>query len=222
MVGAPARARASRAQVVSSFTIVKGAMIDETYAVFAAWDFAQDKRANLDRLRADNFISAKSQTWLIDVAKVLNRRFEPAGRDRPLVQLAQAGCAHDEWRPLMLWHITRDEFLLRDFLESWLYPAYDSGAFRVRPEELHDYLATLRRRGAITEHAWSDTTTERVAAGLLKIAADFGLLRGSIHKEFASYHLPERSFLYLLARHASTRAAAPSKLVASHRRGGCS
>ena len=32
----------------------------------------------------------------------------------------------------------------------------------------------------------------------MKLAADFGLLRGSAVKEFASYHLPERSFLYLL------------------------
>jgi hypothetical protein len=30
---------ASRANVVSSFTLVKGAMIEETYAVFSAWDF---------------------------------------------------------------------------------------------------------------------------------------------------------------------------------------
>ena len=30
------------------------------------------------------------------------------------------------------------------------------------------------------------------------MAVDFGLLRGSVVKEFASYHLPERSFLYLL------------------------
>ena len=34
--------------------------------------------------------------------------------------------------------------------------------------------------------------------GLLKTAVDFGLLRGRSVKEFASYHLPERSFLYLL------------------------
>jgi hypothetical protein len=39
---------------------------------------------------------------------------------------------------------------------------------------------------------------KRVAAGLLKIAVDFGLMRGSVVKEFASFHLPERSFLYLL------------------------
>jgi hypothetical protein len=37
-----------------------------------------------------------------------------------------------------------------------------------------------------------------VAAGLLKIAVDFGLLRGSVIKQFTQYHLPEQSFLYLL------------------------
>jgi hypothetical protein len=30
------------------------------------------------------------------------------------------------------------------------------------------------------------------------MAADFGLLKGTAVREFASYHLPERSFLYLL------------------------
>jgi len=32
-----------RSHVSSSFTLIKGAMIDETYAVFAAWDFASSK-----------------------------------------------------------------------------------------------------------------------------------------------------------------------------------
>jgi hypothetical protein len=188
----------SRANVASSFTIVKGSMIDETYAVFAAWDFARSKRENLDRLRDENFIGASSATWLRDVAKVLNRRFEPAGRDRALVLLAKSGCALEEWKPLLLWHMTRDEFLVRDFLQNWLFPAYESGAFRVRPEELHAYLQGIGKRGGTTEHAWTEQTTSRVSAGLLKIAADFGLLRGSVVKEFASFHLPERSFLYLL------------------------
>jgi bacteriophage exclusion system BrxA-like protein len=189
---------ASRANVASSFTIVKGAMIDETHAVFAAWDFARSKRDNLDRLREENFIGASTSTWLRDVAKVLNRRFDPGGRDRALVVLAKNGCDLEEWKPLLLWHITRDEFLLRDFLQNWLYPAYESGSFRVRQEELHSYLRGIRKRGATTEHAWTDTTLKRVAAGLLKMAVDFGILRGSVVKEFASYHLPERSFLYLL------------------------
>jgi hypothetical protein len=189
---------APRANVASSFTIIKGAMIEETYAVFSGWDFSQSKRENLERLRNENFIGAATATWLRDVAKVLNRRFEPEGRDRALVALAKNRCDLQDWKPLLLWHITRDEFLLRDFFQNWLYPAYESGAFRVRPEELYGYLQSIHKRGGTTEHAWTETTLKRVAAGLIKMAVDFELLRGSVVKEFASYHLPERSFLYLL------------------------
>ena len=119
-----------RAAVVSSFTLIKGTLIDETYAVFARWDFAVRKSANLDRLREENYIGARAATWLRDVVFVLNRRFDPEGRDRALVLLAQGGCPLDEWRPLMLWHMTRDEFLVRDFLEGWLFEAYEQGAYR--------------------------------------------------------------------------------------------
>ncbi|WP_437305653.1 BrxA family protein [Sorangium sp. So ce388] len=188
----------SRARVASSFTIVKGAMIDETYAVFTAWDFARTKRENLTRLREENFIGASTGTWLRDVAKVINRRFEPEGRDRALVLLAKNGCDIEVWKPLLLWHITRDEFLVRDFLIHWLFSAFDAGVYRVRPEELYGHLKSIGKRGGVVRRAWSEATLKRVAAGLLKMAVDFGLLRGSIVKEFSSYHLPEPSFLYLL------------------------
>ncbi|MFE9658135.1 BrxA family protein [Micromonospora sp. NPDC006431] len=188
----------SRAKVVSSFTVVKGALIDETYMAFKGWDLNRSKRENLDRFRAENPIGAKSVTWLRDVAKVLNRRFDPAARDRPLVQLAKNGCTLDEWKPLLLWHMTRDEFLVRDFLQNWLFPAYDKAAGRIRSEDVVPYLAGVDDRGAVTEHSWSEATTRRVSAGLLKIATDFGLLRGVTTKEFTTFHLPERSFIYLL------------------------
>ena len=93
----------------------------------------------------------------------------------------------------MLWHLTRDEFLVRDFLANWLFDAYEEGAFRLRPKDLHGYLRSLSARGGRTEHSWTDATVARVAAGLLKIGVDFGLLTGTAAKEFAAYHLPERS-----------------------------
>lgn len=173
-------------------------MIEETYSVFREWDFNKSKKENLDRLKRENFVGANSTTWLRDVAKVLNRRFDPSGRDRPLVILAKSGCPLEEWRPILLWHMTRDEFLLHDFLVGWLFPSFESGSYRAKPEDLYPYLESIGRRGGRTEHKWSDVTLRRVAAGLLKFAADFGLLRGGAKKEFASFHLPERSFLYLL------------------------
>jgi len=204
----------SRANVASSFTVIKGAMIDETYSVFSAWDFERSKRENLDRLRQENFIGASSAAWLRDVAHVLSRRFDPAGRDRPLVVLAQHGLPVEEWKPLLLWHMTRDEFLVRDFIETWLFDAYDAGIFRLRSADVEDYLRNIAKRGATTEHAWSEQTEKRVAAGLLKIAVDFGLLRGSITKEFVSFHLSERSFLYLLHAMRDEKLS-PSKVIAS-------
>ena len=205
---------ASRSDVVSSFTLIKGMVIPETYSVFAGWDLDRSKRDNLDRLRRDNPIGTHSATWLRDVAKVLNRRFDPNRRDRALVVLARSGCPLDEWKPVLLWHVTRDEFLLRDFLVNWLYPRFEAGAVRVRPAELDEFLLLVRDRGGATEHEWSEATRHRVASGLLRAAADFGLLRGAIVKEFASYRLPDWSFLYLL--HAmSEEHASPARVIAS-------
>ncbi len=206
---------ASRANVASSFTVIKGAMIEETYTVFSEWDDSCSKRENLDRLRSKNFIGAGSATWLRDVAKVLNRRFEPQGRDWALVHLAKTGCSLDEWKPLLLWHMTRDEFLVRDFLQNWLFPAYESGGISdTVPEKSRRTYADVGKRGGTTEHAWSETTTQASCSGSPKIAADFGLLRGGVAKEFASYHLPERSFLYLL--HALMEdEQSPGKIIAA-------
>jgi hypothetical protein len=206
---------ATRRHVVSSFSIVKGALISETYDILARWDFGLNKRANLDRLRDENYIAASSVTWLRDVAKVLNRRLDPNGRDRPLVTLAHGGCPMDEWKPILLWHITRDEFLLRDFLINWLAVAHEEGAYRVRPDDLYGYLRTLGSRGGETEHQWADSTLARVASGLLRIAADFGLLTGGVVREFPSYHLPERSLLYLLHAVLEYERGSPQRMMAS-------
>ena len=99
-------------EVVLSFTIVKGSLIDETYAAFAAWGLVPDEAPESPAVRArDSTFAASSRNWARDVRKVLNRRFDPAGRDRPLVILAKGQCDREVWRPLLLWHMTRDEFL---------------------------------------------------------------------------------------------------------------
>ena len=97
--------------------------------------------------------------------------------------------------------------------------AYDG---RRRDWARGELLAALRivDRGDIAADAlvgsWAGAMghTQFMPSGFLKMAVDFGLLRGSIAKEFVSFHLPERSFLYLL--HAMrAEMLSPSKLVAS-------
>ena len=187
----------SRASVVSSFTIIKGALIEETYSVFRGWDFASSLEDNLASMKATNAIGAKSENWLRDVAFVLRRRFEPEGRDRDLVELAQRGCPLELWKPLLLWHMTRDEFLFRDFLVHWLFDHFTEGTLRVRAQDLWPYLGRLHDKGLVAE-PWKESTLKRVSSELLRMTVDFGLMRGTVTREFASYHLPDESFLYLL------------------------
>ena len=189
----------ARSRRISTDNAIRGAMIDETYAVFQGWDFSLSKQENLDRVRSDNNIGASSTGWATKVAKTISRRFDPLARDRPLVNLAAGGCGLEVWKPLLLFHMTRDEFLVRDFLVHWLYPQFIQGAYRLRTEDVFSYLASLSKKKEVElSRRWTDSTTARVASGLLRLAADFGLLTGTQRKEFASYYLPEESFIYLL------------------------
>ena len=182
-----------RSEEVSSFTIIKGALIDETYIAFQNWDFGQSKDANLAEFRDNNPIGAGSANWLRDVSFVLSRRLDPGGRDRPLVELAQSGYDRQAWSPLLLWHMTRDEFLVRDFFISFLFPLFSEGTYRVDGRDLIPYLMAVPN-----SEGWTESTTKRIASGLLGIATDFGLMRGRGAREFAPYHVPDGSFMYLL------------------------
>lgn len=189
---------AARSKVASCLAI-KGALIEETYAVFRGWDDGLSKTENLKRARQENRMAAKSANWARNVSWAISRRFDPTGRDRPLAELAKAGCDREVWKPLLLFHLTRDDFLVRDFLLNWLYPRFSAGAYRLRAEDVLPYLQALsRNKGIDWSGDWSEATTRRVASGLLRLAVDFGVLGGSRSREFASYHLPEKSFLYLL------------------------
>jgi hypothetical protein len=189
----------ARPKIASSCLAIKGSLIEETYTVFRGWDYELSKTENLKRARQENKIGAKSAAWANNVSWAISRRFDPAGRDCPLVELAKSGCDREVWKPLLLFHLVRDDFLVRDFLVHWLYPQFIGGAYRFRTEDVLPYLQTLNLRDDIEWSGnWNETTTKRVASGLLRIAVDFGLLTGTQSREFASYHLPGQSFLYLL------------------------
>ena len=187
-----------RSNQVSSFAVIKGSLIDETFAAFSHWDLSRTKRENLLRLVEENWIGGSSANWLRDVAKVLRGRFRPASHDLPLVKLAQGTYDRDVWCPILLWHMTRNEFLVRDFLVNWLFEQHADGAFQLHTEQVVPYLRTLPEKAQTAKSEWSEQTLFRVASGLLRMAVDFGLMVGSNPRQFANYHMPDESFLYLL------------------------
>ena len=187
------KAAADRADVVSSFTLIKGAMVEETWTALQSWDLDRDVDANLAELRATNPFGANAN-WLRDIHKVLHRRIDPV-RDRPLILLAKAGCDREVWKPILLWHITRDEFLLREFLITWLWDRFDEGALYVETAEAMSWLRSVELARGLS---WVERTRREVAGSLFKITQAIGLTTGTQRRRFTPYHLPEPSFLYLL------------------------
>ena len=190
---------ASRANVVSSFTVIKGTQLEPTYEAFQRWDLDADKATNIAAIKAGQLVGAGSANWLRDLAFTISRRFDTDGRDRILVEIARAGCPLETWKPLVLWHMTRDEFLVRDFLVNWLYVQHREGAWRLRGTDVEPYLGALHLRDDIEiKEKWSARTTHDTATSLLRIAADFDLMRGAQAREFIPYHLPDPALIYLL------------------------
>ena len=185
------------ADEISSTSICRGGLVEETYHAVRAWDIDATKEENLHLLRDSGTISARTESWRRDIISAISRRFDPAGRDRNLTVLAACGCSYEVWRPILLWHVTRNEFLVRDFLIRWLYPQYVEGAHRISADDLIPYLVQRRIQNKLRK-PWQPPTLRRVANGLLKTASDFELLRGTVTREFEPYHLPEQAFLYIL------------------------
>jgi hypothetical protein len=186
-----------RHDLISSTSIIRAGLVEETYAALRDWDLSSSKTENLKRLATAPTIAAVSESWRRDILRAISRRLDPGGRDKSLTILAQCGLALESWKPLLLWHITRDEYLLRTFLVTWFFEARTSGKSSVTGDDVEAFLRSkdIAKR---TKSPWQSITVRRLSNALLQNALDFGLAVGTARKEFVSYHLPEESFVYLL------------------------
>ena len=183
-------------QRASTSLAIRGSLIDASYARFREWSASG---TGLERhvLEQSSLHFGSSESANEKIQTELRRRFDPTGRDLPLAVLAAGRCAGHLWRPILLWHLARTDVLLRDFLLNWLYPRYADGVVVLRADDVRPYLAQLPPRGLL-KAPWSEETSSRVASQLLHVAADFGILKGKLTREFALQHLPDESFLYVL------------------------
>ena len=182
----------------SSFLITKGALVQATYATFAGWDLARPIGENTRRLRNANYIGAPSNGWLKNFAKVITRRFDPQGHDRPLVELAKCGCDVEVWKPLLLWHMTRTDPIVHDFFVNWLFEQHSRGIQQVPADAARAYVKAFVAKSLPRDERWSEANLAASASGLLRMPVEFGLLKGTRVKRFSAYRLPDESFMYLL------------------------
>ena len=183
---------------LSTRLIRKGALIEETYAALQHWKLGKSIKENLRRIQETNVVGAKNAGWLHEIVVTLSSRFTDEASLEPLVVLAQGRFPLDKWRPCLLWHIgTIDELYYR-FATEWLYQEHRAGVYLIRTEDVVPFVHMLTDGRIASGGTLSEYGAVRAARDLLLMASDFGLLTGSQTRQFASYHLPEESFLYLL------------------------
>ncbi len=183
---------------ISTRLIRKGALIEETYSAFRAWDLSKDLKANWARLRSENPIGASNSAWLREIVSTLSSRFRRTTEVAPLVVLARGGFPLATWRACLLWHVGQQDALMHDFLCDWLFDDYRAGVPRIRTDDVVPFVIE-QTAGKLARGAGLSTYgQQRAARDLLRMAADFGLLKGRAVREFTGYRLPDQAFLYVL------------------------
>ncbi len=182
---------------LSTRLIRKGALLEETHRVFIEWDATRSFDENLEHAREQNIPAADNESWLKEVISTISSRWRREPSLPNIVALAQS-VNFDIWRPCVLWHIGQVDELYYRFATEWLYQEYQAGAFRLRTDDVVPFVQEVTADRAAGDKGLSEYGTKRAARDLLRMASDFGLLNGTVAREFRSYHLPEKSLLYVI------------------------
>ncbi len=192
----------------------KGALVEETYNAFRAWDLSLSIGENLQAIRKGNLIGAGNDGWLREVLLTISSRFEKTEDLEPLAILAKGNLDLSIWKACLLWHAGNVDELYYRFAADWLFRQYRDGVYFVRTEDVVP-LARETTDGRIASGGrLSEYSVLRTARDLLKMAADFGLLEGKVKKKFANFHIPQEAFLYVL-HGLSDQGLNTSKIVSS-------
>lgn len=179
----------------STRLIRKGALLEETHRIFVNWDASASFDENLDRARSLNTPAAGNEGWLKEIIATVSSRWRGDPFLAAIVALARRS-SFDVWRACVLWHIGRQDELYYRFAAELLFPEYIDGTYRLRTDDVVPFVDQLVRQHR--SQPLSSYGTRRAARDLLRMAANFGFVRGRPVREFAQFHIPEESFLYLL------------------------
>jgi len=178
--------------------IRKGALVHDTYELFRGWDDAQDFDANVDRVFDGRF---GTTSWTNEIRLTLRLRFSDSSGARPLIVLAKGGLPLDEWKHCLLLEVASRERDYWDFACSWLFVEYVSGRFRVRAEDLAEFVIASWTRSRGKSAVLTEYGAVRTARDLLRMARELGVLRGSGPvKELTSISMTDDVFLFVCHR----------------------
>jgi hypothetical protein len=175
-----------------------GAMLDDTRRVIDVWDDEVDPTSNMGRIGEANLLGKASRKRSNDVLlRIIGPRYVSPG---PEIIPALRSLRGDPkaFREACFYETARDEQLLAAFAQGPIFDWYSEGRIGVTVEQARSWLESLRRGGELPE--WTDTVRTKVARGLLAALRDFGVLSGSVRKEFNPPGMSAKGFAYVAYR----------------------
>lgn len=175
-----------------------GAMLDDTRRLIEVWDDDLDGPNNLRWIADANLLGKPSRKRSDDVLmRILGPRFVAPG---PEVIPALRSLRSDPraFREACYYETARDEQLLASFAQGPLFEWYTAGRIGVTVDEAKSWLEALTKAGELPE--WTETVRTKVARGMLAALRDFGILRGSVRKEFNPPGMTAKGFAYVAFR----------------------
>jgi hypothetical protein len=185
-----------------TIAISKGsALLEESKALLRAWRPEESTREFRDRVLREDVLGRMTARRATDiVCRVFARRFlrpndRPAFLLKRLLAKKQSG---QLFADLCLLYAARNDDLIRDVVTHVYWPALSDGRLTISPPYLVEFLRQAERDGRMSE-PWSEQVKLRVARGILKAVADFGLLRETARgrRELVHFRPADDTIVYL-------------------------
>jgi|ERR1017187_6886685 hypothetical protein len=185
-----------------TIAICKGtALLEETRALLRAWKPGETLNEFSARVLREDVLGRMTAYRARDIVRrVFARRYlrpnnQPALLLKQLLKFGQPGQLFSD---LCLLYSARNDALIRNAVTHLYLPAQSEGRLTLAPSHVVEFLHRSEREGRMSE-PWSEQVKLKVARGILKALADFGLLvevrRGK--RELVHFRPTDRTIVFL-------------------------
>jgi len=175
-----------------------GALLDDARRLVEVWDLREPPESNLDRIEDANLLAKPSRDRAeIVIRRVLRPRLVDPGT-QVIAAMKELLPSPRGFTEAYYFEATRSDGLLAACAEDLLFGWWEAGRIAVDVNQVSGWLTQLAVRGSIP--TWADGTRIEVARHLLAALRDFGVLSGSVRKEFSRASLSIAGFGYVAFR----------------------
>jgi hypothetical protein len=187
----------TREPIYTSRIIKASALIADTKVLLSEWDLGRSVDENLDRAQRQNIFGKSSRKRVNDILRIFRQRyFDEPNVGAALVTLVQGGAPSQWIDPLLYFFSAQNDRTLRDIVLEVLYPRHQDGVQELPVDVVIHTIRNWVAEGKTTT-AWSDSTVNRVARGVMATLRDFGVLEGTAHKRLTPVYLPTPAFVLI-------------------------